>query len=91
MNQTIVQDIPMIHRFQPGAFDAHEKEIIVGALNRYGVNNPLLATEQNLTAFTWDQVQQALILSRRDCKGDAIDDVDDVIHNLRAEKKSYVH
>lgn len=86
---TPIQDIPLQHRFRPENFDAVEKEIISGALNRYGVQNPFRADHQNLTAFTWEQVIQALQLSRRDCVGDSLDDVDDVIYNVRAERKSY--
>jgi hypothetical protein len=89
MNTT--QDTPHEHRFQPAAFDAHELEIIIGALNRYGVSNPTVANPKNLRLFTWDQVQQALLMSRSHCNGDSRDDVDDVIYNLRAERKSYVH
>jgi hypothetical protein len=87
----LIQDTPHEHRFRPTSFDAHEKEIIIGALNKYGVGTPGRADEQNLTMFTWDQVQQALLMSRRDCVGDSRDDVDDVIYNLRSERKTYVH
>lgn len=86
-----VQDIPHQHRFQAQAFDQHEIEIIVGAVNKYGVGLPAPAHGKNLSIFTWDQVQQALIVSRRDCLGDSRDDVDDVIYNLHAERKSYVN
>jgi hypothetical protein len=85
------QEIPLQQRFAPASFDAHEKEIIVGALNRYGIGNLAPAVPDNLSIFTWDQVQQALILSRRDCFGDSRDDVDDVIYNLMQERKSYVN
>ncbi len=88
---TPVQYIPYEHRFQPDSFDDREVEIIIGALNRYGCELPAVATKNNLSIFTWDQVQTALIVSRRDCVGDSRDDVDDVIYNLRAERASYVN
>lgn len=84
-------DLPYEYRFQPQTFDTRELEIIVGALNRYGVNTPAPARPENLNIFTWDQVQQALILSRRDCIGDSRDDVDDVIYELRAERKALLN
>jgi hypothetical protein len=88
---TPVQEIPLQYRFRPDNLHDIELQVIVGSLNRYGVNNPLAATAENLTAFTWDQVLQALQLSRRDCKGDSLDDVDDVIFAVRDERKSFLH
>lgn len=87
----IVQEIPLQHRFRPETFEQFEKDIIVGALNKFGTNMPMRATPQNLTAFTWEQTIQALLLSRRHCTGDALDDVDDVIYNIRDTRKTYVH
>lgn len=86
-----IQDVPHEHRFQADAFDAHDLEIIIGAVNRYGVSLPTRADSENLSTFTWDQVKQALIISRRDCVGDSRDDVDDVIYAIQAERKTYVH
>lgn len=85
------QDIPYIERFQPSGFEDYQKNIIAGALNLRGVGNLLRADTQNLTVFTWEQVDQALRSSRQDCIGDALDDLDDTIIAVRQERKSYVN
>jgi hypothetical protein len=82
------QEISHKDRFRPESFPVEEKSIIAGALNRYGVENPFRADENNLTAFTWDQVLQSLILSRRDSIGDAQEDVEDVIYAVRDERRN---
>ncbi len=84
-------EISLRDRFRPDNFVDFERSIIAGALNRYGVENPFHADTNNLTAFTWEQVLQALILSRRDSIGDAQADVEDVIYAVRDERKQYVH
>lgn len=86
---TPIQEIPLRYRFRPEGLEAHEKEIIVGSLNCYGVENPLVATASNLTAFTWDQVLSALMRSRPHCKGDSLDDVDDVVYAVHDARREY--
>lgn len=78
-------------RFQPHDFDESDLEVIAGALNRYGIDNPIFANTKNLSAFTWEQVLNALTASRRDCIGDSLDDLDDVIYAVKAERNYYVH
>lgn len=78
-------------KFQPHHLDDHERRLIAGAVNRYGVDNPLFANENNLSVFTWEQILAALMASRRDCIGDSLDDIDDVIYAVRAERKYYAH
>lgn len=85
----IVQEVPLEHRCRLDNLDAHEREIIAGALNRYSVSLPFKATPDNLSAFTWEQVLQALQASRRDCVGASLDDLDDVIYAVRDERKRY--
>lgn len=87
----MIQNIPLEYRFQPDGFDAHELEVISGALNRYGVDNLVRASPNNLSVFTWEQVKHALMLSRKDCIGDALDDLDDVLWNVRHEEREYAN
>lgn len=88
---TPIQEVPLSERFRPEEFDGPDLEIIVGALNKFGVSNLTRATTENLTAFTWEQVLQSLLLSRRACVGDALDDTDDVIYAVRDIRREYVH
>lgn len=84
-------DISARDKFRPEGLEPEERSIIAGALNRYGVENPYFADANTLTAFTWEQVLHALQQSRRDCIGDSLDTVDDCIHAVNAERRSYVH
>lgn len=86
-----IQEVPLCERFRPEEFEAGELEIIVGALNKFGVSNLTRATSTNLTAFTWEQVLQSLLQSRRECVGDSLDDTDDVIYAVQDVRREYVH
>lgn len=88
MNQS---EISARDKFRPEGFEQEERQVIAGALNRYGIENPYFAKPEALTAFTWDQVLHALLASRKDCIGDSLDAVDDVIFAVRDERSRYVH
>ncbi len=76
-------------RFDPKAFDDHQITVIAGAVNRYGIGNPCQADKRTLISFTWEQVQTALMRSRADCKGDARDDLDDVVYAVRDAQRAH--
>lgn len=78
-------------RFRGECLEPREREIVIGALNRYGECRSELAAQNNLHMFSWDQVQRALIRSSHDCVGDSRDDVEDVIFAVRQERANYVN
>lgn len=84
-----IHEVPLSERFHPEDFDLTDRSIIAGAINRYGINKLTTATPENLSVFTWEQVSQALLTSRKFCSGDALDDTDDLIYGVRDVRKHY--